>query len=66
LILSTGQRRSDIVRMGRQHIEGDCIAVRQEKTDEPLLIPIDADLAAVLDVLPRARMIFLLTEFGKP
>jgi integrase len=66
LMLSTGQRRIDIVRMGRQHIKGDSIAVRQEKTDEPLLIPIDADLAAVLDVLPRAHMIFLLTEFGKP
>jgi integrase len=40
--------------------------VRQEKTDEPLLIPIDAALAAVLDVLPRTNLTFLLTEFGKP
>jgi hypothetical protein len=63
LMLSTGQRRGDIVKMGRQHIEGDCIAVRQEKTDEPLLIPIDAALATVL---PRTNMTFLLTEFGKP
>jgi integrase len=63
LMLSTGQRRGDIVKMGRQHVEGDCIAVRQEKTDEPLLIPIDAPLAAVL---PRTNMTFLLTEFGKP
>jgi integrase len=63
LLLSTGQRRSDVVRMGRQHIEGDCIAVRQEKTDEPLLIPIDAALAAVL---PHTNLTFLLTEFGKP
>ena len=27
--------------MGWQHVQGDCIAVRQEKTDKPLLIPID-------------------------
>jgi integrase len=66
LLLSTGQRRSDVVKMGWQHVEGDCIAVRQEKTGEPLLIPIDEPLAAVLAVLPRTNMTFLLTEFNKP
>jgi integrase len=66
LLLSTGQRRSDVVKMGWQHIEGDCIAVRQEKTDEPLLIPIDAPLAVALTALPRTNMTFLVTEFGKP
>ena len=66
LLLSTGQRRSDVVKMGRQHIEDACIAVRQEKTDEPLLIPIDPPLAAVLAALPRTNMTFLMTEFGKP
>jgi integrase len=66
LTLSTGQRRSDVVRMGWQHVQGDCIAVRQEKTDEPLLIPIDAELAPVLAVTTRTNLTFLLTEFGKP
>ena len=50
LLLYTGQRRSDVVRMGWQHVKGDCIAVRQEKTDEPLLIPMDPPLAAALAV----------------
>src|SRR5262249_20898875 len=53
-------------KMGWQHIEGDCVAVRQEKTDEPLLVPIDPPLAAVLAVLPSTNMTFLLTKFGKP
>jgi integrase len=66
LLLSTGQRRGDMVKMGWQHIEGDCIAVRQEKTDEPLLIPIDASLAAALKLLPRTNMTFLLGELGQP
>src|SRR5262249_22381689 len=52
--------------MGWQHIQGDCIAVRQEKTDQPLLIPIDAVLAASLAVATRTNMTFLLTERGKP
>jgi integrase len=42
LLLGTGQRRGDVVRMGWQHIKCDEIAVRQEKTDEPQLIPMDA------------------------
>jgi integrase len=70
LLLSTGQRRSDVVKMGWQHVQRidgeDWITVRQEKTDEPLLIPIDAPLATVLSVLPRTNMTFLVTEFGKP
>jgi integrase len=66
LLLSTGQRRSDVVRMGWQHVQDDCIAVRQEKTNTPLLIPIDEPLAAVLSVLPRTNMTFLVTGFGKP
>jgi integrase len=45
LLLCTGQRLSDVIRMGWQHVHGDKIAVRQEKTDEPLLIPIAPELA---------------------
>jgi hypothetical protein len=44
--------------MGWQHVQGDCIAVRQEKTNNPLLIPINAPLAAALAALPRTNMIF--------
>jgi integrase len=66
LLLGTGQRRSDVVRMGWQHLQSDCIAVRQEKTNTPLLIPIDEHLATALAALPRANMTFLVTEFGKP
>jgi integrase len=32
LLLYTGQRRSDVVVMGRQHVRGDLISVRQQKT----------------------------------
>ena len=39
LLASTGQRRSDVVRMGWQHVKGNRISVRQKKTNRPLLIP---------------------------
>ncbi|MFT8958613.1 MAG: site-specific integrase [Gluconobacter oxydans] len=44
LLLYTGQRRSDVVRMGPRHIRGDLIEVTQQKTGAALLIPIHAAL----------------------
>lgn len=70
LMLYTGQRRSDIIRMGWQHIrhtdKGDKIAVRQQKTDTPLLLPIAAELASALESVPKTNLTFLLTSFGAP
>jgi integrase len=70
LMLCTGQRRSDAVRMGWQHIRIDNgmkkIAVRQEKTSTPLLIPIHPDLEEALGAVPRDNLTFIVTELGKP
>ncbi len=52
LMLFTGQRRSDIVHMGRQHVRDGVIEVRQAKTGTPLIIPIHPDLQTVLDATP--------------
>ena len=38
LLLYTGQRRSDIVRLGRQHVRATVLTVRQQKTGTELLI----------------------------
>jgi len=68
LLLYTGQRKGDVTRMGWQHIvktdNGGAIAVRQEKTDEPLLIPIHPTLASVLAAIPRTSLTFLVTGHG--
>jgi integrase len=67
LLLYTGQRRSDVVRMGRQHIRGgNKIAVRQQKTGEPLLIPMHPRLRAAIDATPADHLTFLTTVHGKP
>jgi len=70
LLLYTGQRRSDIIRMGWQHIreteDGPKIAVRQKKTDTPLLLPLAHELAAALATVPRDNLTFLLTSHGAP
>jgi len=52
LALYTGQRRSDLVRMGRQHIRNGTISVLQQKTGTSLAIPIHPDLQVILDAVP--------------
>lgn len=66
LMLYTGQRRSDMVNMGWQHVSGDRIRVSQMKTDAMLSIPIHPELASLLAQTPRTNLPFLLTQFGKP
>ena len=42
LLLYTAQRRSDVLRMGRQHVvTDDLISVQQDKTGTKLMIPIN-------------------------
>jgi len=62
LLLYTAQRVSDVVRMGWQHIKGGSIAVRQEKTDTPLMLEMHPQLVSILATVPRSNLTFLLTE----
>ena len=66
LLLYTGQRRSDVVRMGRQHIRDGFLQVRQLKTGVELSIPVHSDLQAIIAESTAGQMTFLVTEFGKP
>lgn len=66
LLFYTGQRRSDVVRMGWQHITGDLLSVVQDKTGEYLKIPFHPKLAAAIGNKPRTNLTFLLTEAGAP
>ena len=66
LLLYTGQRRSDVVRMGWQHITGDLLNVVQDKTGEFLKIPFHPKLATAIGNRPCTNMTFLLTEVGAP
>lgn len=66
LFLYTGQRRSDVVRMGRQHVRDGWINIRQDKTGKLVNIPILNQLQLVLDSTPTGDLSFLATEFNKP
>lgn len=66
LMLYTGQRRADVVRMGRQHVRDGILTLRQSKTGTEVEIPLHPVLRSSLDALPNKNMTFLLTEYGKP
>jgi integrase len=66
LLLGTAQRRGDVVGLGWQAVRGSDIAVRQKKTDRPLLVPMHPDLIAELTRLPKTNLTFLMTEAGAP
>src|SRR5215831_17560729 len=66
LLLYTGQRRSDVVRMGPQHIRDGVLGVRQQKTGIELAIPVHSMLAAVIAETPTYHLTFLTNQFGRP
>jgi integrase len=63
--LYTAQRRSDVVRIGRQHIKGGVLAVHQQKTGAALAIPVHPDLAAIIAATPVGHLTLLTTKSGK-
>jgi integrase len=66
LLLGTGQRRSDVVKMGWANIHGGRICFRQSKTGKPLTLPIIHDLLAAIEATSRDRATFLATADGRP
>src|SRR6516164_2535895 len=65
LLLYTGQRRSDVVWMGRQHLSDNAICVRQVKTGREVWVPVHEALAPIL-ATAATNLTFLLTDQGKP
>jgi len=66
LLLGSGQRRSDVVRMGRQHIRDGFLHVKQDKTGAELAIPVLPELGAAIAEASRDNLTFLTTGYGTP
>jgi integrase len=66
LLLYSGQRRGDVLRMGAQHVRNGALYIKQEKTGAELVIPVHPDLAAILAVQPREHLTFITTRRGGP
>ena len=64
LLICTGQRRSDVVRMGHQHVRGGFLTIVQSKTGQEVSIPLHRDLKGLIDALPKDCPTFLVGERG--
>jgi len=66
LLIYTGQRRGDVIRMGAQHVRNGVLTVKQEKTGIELAIPLHPELATVIAATHSGHMTFLTTKHGGP
>jgi integrase len=72
LLLYTGFRRGDAVRIGRQHVSGGVITIETEKQNPrakermKVSIPILPPLAASIAATKTGDMVYLVTDAGQP
>jgi integrase len=66
LLLYSGQRRGDVIRMGPQHVRSGVLYIKQEKTGAELAIPIHPDLDTIIASAPSGHLTFLTTRFDRP
>lgn len=66
LLLFTGLRRSDAVRLGRQHIQNDRIVTKIRKSGDvvEVSIPIHPEFLRVLDTITHQHMNLIVTAYG--
>jgi integrase len=65
--ICSGQRRTDVVALGRQNIRDGVLYVTQSKTGTQLAIPVHPDLAGIIDATPISiTNTFLMTSYGRP
>jgi integrase len=70
LLMFTGQRRSDIIRFGKQHAKGGKLTFTQHKgrnhKPKKLVLPILAALQSIIDTSPCGELTFLVNDLGRP
>jgi integrase len=66
LLLFTGLRRSDVVKVGKQHVRDGILSIRAGKNGELITIPIFPELAASIEATQTGSLIFLTNRKGEP
>jgi Phage integrase family. len=68
LMLYTGLRRSDVVRIGPQHIRDGILTIRLQKSGgmTEVVLPVLAPLQESINATKTGDLAFLVTNFGKP
>lgn len=66
LAFDGGLRRSDVVRVGRQHRDATHLRIKQQKTGKVVSLMVTPELAKALDTAPSEGLFYIQTAYGKP
>ncbi|WP_240536437.1 tyrosine-type recombinase/integrase [Bradyrhizobium genomosp. III] len=70
LLIFTGQRRSDVVRFGKQHLRAGKLVFTQHKgrnrKPKKLVLPVLPALQKVIEASPCGDLTFLVNDLGRP
>jgi len=66
LLLYTGFRRADAVKLGRQHVKDGVIRYRTSKNGVEVVIPLLQPLADSIAATKTGDLVFIATEHGRP
>jgi integrase len=66
VLLYTGLRQGDAVRLGRQHVKNGIVSLKTEKTDVVVTLPILPVLAKTLEAGPCGDLTFIAGENSHP
>lgn len=66
LLRYLGVRRSDVVRLCKQHLRNGWLIFITKKGNTPLELPIPPELQRIINASPTGDLHFLLTDYGKP
>lgn len=67
MYLWTGNRKTDALRLGRQHIKNGAFRITQQKTGKTLVIPIAPQLAEAIMATPNTGQLTLIVNaYGHP
>lgn len=66
ILLYCGLRRSDIFRLGRQHVKNGLISMQTMKTNEWVYLPVFPELQKSIDATTTGDLTFLTSALGQP
>ncbi len=70
LLLWTGLRRSDVIRIGMQHVKDGWLKLplhkNSERTPVTVELPIAPELSSFIAASPVGELTYLVTEYGRP
>lgn len=64
--LETASRRSEVVRLGPQHVRDGWIRIARSKGSDDVSIPISPELQAACEAMPKQHLTYIVTAYGKP